>query len=170
MVLDGVPDSELTREQIIARNLSVVQAHFHNENPEMVDKAIALYADDIIWEAPLRGIVLTDPAEIRASYMAIFRTIKFNKITAIRRFATEEYVFDDTLADVEVVGDEMPNLGFPVGSRISGRLTHVFHMKDGKIRREIAYEGLREWGGPRDRDSIPDGSPTVIFDPTKFED
>ena len=39
----AVPDSALTREQIIARNLTVVEAHFHNETPEHVEKAIALY-------------------------------------------------------------------------------------------------------------------------------
>ena len=61
---DGVKDKDLTREQIIARNLRVVDAHFHNETPESVDKAIALYDDDIVWEAPMRGVVLTDPVEI----------------------------------------------------------------------------------------------------------
>ena len=61
---DGVKDKDLTREQIIARNLKVVDAHFHNETPESVDKAIALYDDEIVWEAPLRGVLLTDPVEI----------------------------------------------------------------------------------------------------------
>ncbi len=116
---DGVKDKDLTREQIIARNLKVVDAHFHNETPESVDKAIALYDDEIVWEAPMRGVLLTDPVEIRKSYMGIFRTVKYIKATALRRFATEEYVFDDQIADVEIVGDEMPNLGFPVGSRLN---------------------------------------------------
>jgi hypothetical protein len=43
-------DSALTREEIEQRNLEVVAAHFHNENPDDVDKAIALYAPDICWE------------------------------------------------------------------------------------------------------------------------
>src|SRR6266403_4521425 len=47
---DGVKDKDLTREQIIARHLKVVEAHFHNETPESVDKAIALYDDEIVWE------------------------------------------------------------------------------------------------------------------------
>jgi hypothetical protein len=47
-------DKDLTNEQIIAR-ISVVDAHFHNETPESVDKAIALCDDDIVWEAPMRG-------------------------------------------------------------------------------------------------------------------
>ena len=59
-----VPDSALTREQIIARNLKVVEAHFHNETPEHVEKAIALYGDTISWEAPTRGVVMNNKAEI----------------------------------------------------------------------------------------------------------
>ena len=112
----------------------------------------------------MRGVLLTDPVEIRKSYMGIFRTVKYIKATALRRFATEEYVFDDQIADVEIVGDEMPNLGFPIGSRLNVRITHIFYMRDGKIRREIAYEGFRKWGGPTDLDSIPEGAEVTVYD------
>ncbi|MFF3379076.1 hypothetical protein ACFYXF_39725 [Streptomyces sp. NPDC002680] len=27
----------------------IIDAHFHSENPDAVDKAISLYADDISW-------------------------------------------------------------------------------------------------------------------------
>ncbi|TMK06268.1 MAG: hypothetical protein E6G71_14180 [Alphaproteobacteria bacterium] len=90
--------------------------------------------------------------------------VKYIKATALRRFATEEYVFDDQIADVEIVGDEMPNLGFPIGSRLNVRITHIFYMRDGKIRREIAYEGFRKWGGPTDLDSIPEGAEVTVYD------
>ena len=163
-MFEGIKDKDLTREQIIERNMTVVEAHFHNETPESVDKAIALYADDIIWEGPLRGIVMTDPVEIKKAYIGIFKTVKVNKATTLRRFATEEYVFDDQLADIEIVGDQMPNLGYPIGSRLSVRLTHIFYMRDGKIRREIAYEGFRPLGGPTDHDSIPEDASVVIYD------
>lgn len=165
---DTRPDSELTREEIIARNLRVVEAHFHNENPDDVDKAIALYTDDITWEAPFRGQVYTDPAQVREAYMGIFRTVKYNKTTALRRYATETMVFDDQLADVEVVGDEMPNLNFPIGARLSVRLIHCFEMRDGRIAREIAYELLRGFGSPADHDSVPEGSDMVVYDPSVF--
>jgi hypothetical protein len=45
--------------------------------------------------------------------------------------------------------DEMPNLGFKPGDRISMRLVHS-SMNDGKIAREIAYEMARPYGGPTD--------------------
>src|SRR5437660_12516459 len=95
---DSVKDKDLTKEQIIARNLKVVDAHFHNETPESVDKAIALYDDDIVWEAPMRGVVLTDPVDIRTSYMGIFRTVKYNKATALSTFPTEACAFDQQTA------------------------------------------------------------------------
>ncbi|MDF3312820.1 nuclear transport factor 2 family protein [Rhodococcus sp. T2V] len=155
--------SGFTRDELIAHNLKVVEAHFHNEAPETIDQAIALYGPDIVWEAPARGMIYTDPAEVRDSYMAIFRTVHFNKTTSLRRFATEHFVFDDQIADLTVVGDEMPNLGFKPGDRISMRLVHCFEMKDGKIAREIAYEISREYHGPLDNDDVPDDASVEVF-------
>jgi hypothetical protein len=159
-----VPDSQLTRDQVIARNLEVVQAHFHNENPEHVEAAIALYADTISWEAPTRGVVMTDKAEILEAYRGIFRTVAFRKVVPLRRFATETFVFDDQIGHVTIVGQEMPNLPFPVGSDLSVRLTHVFEMKDGKIQREIAYEMWREEGAANAVDLVPPGTPEILFE------
>ncbi|HVW40635.1 MAG TPA: nuclear transport factor 2 family protein [Amycolatopsis sp.] len=158
------PDAELTHDEIIARNLEVVEAHFHNENPEDVDKAIALYADDIVWEAPGRGIVYTNAADVKAAYLDIFKTLTYHKTTALRRFATETFVFDDQIAEVTVVGDKMPNLPYPIGTRMSVRLVHCFQMRDGRITREIAYELWRDAGGPLDNDDIPEGALVELFD------
>ncbi|MCC2109457.1 MAG: nuclear transport factor 2 family protein [Hyphomicrobiales bacterium] len=159
----SIPDSQLTREEIIARNLKAVEAHFHNENPESVEAAIALYADNVSWEGPARGIVMKDAKEILAAYRGIFRTVSIKSFTTLRRFATEEYVFDDQVGHAVVVGDEMPNLGFKKGDEVSVRLAHCFEMKDGKIVKEIAYEIFREKGGVRDVDDIPPGCTPVVF-------
>jgi len=153
-VLD-VDTSMLTRDQLIDHNLRVVEAHFHNENPEDVEKAIALYAPEVVWEAPFRGQIYKDHAEVKAAYRAIFDTVRFNRTTSLRRFATEDFVFDDQICDLSVVGDGMPNLGFNPGERISMRLVHCFEMKDGRIAREIAYELSREYGGLLDNDDVP---------------
>ncbi|WP_375784433.1 nuclear transport factor 2 family protein [Bradyrhizobium sp. Pha-3] len=158
-----VPDSALTREQIIARNLKVVEAHFHNETPEHVERAIALYGDTISWEAPTRGIVMNDKNEILEAYRAIFRTVAYRRVVPLRRFATEQFVFDDQIGHVTVVGDEMPNIPYPVGAELAVRLTHLFEIKDGKIVREIAYEMWREEGAPNAVDFIPPGTPEIVF-------
>lgn len=155
--------STLSRDELIAHNIRVVEAHFHNENPDDVDKAIALYGPGAVWEAPFRGQVYTDPAVIKQAYMDIFRTVNFNRTTMLRRFATEQFVFDDQIADLTVVGEGMPNLGFKPGDRISMRLVHCFELEHGKIVREIAYEMSREYHGPRDHDSIPDDAVVVDF-------
>jgi ketosteroid isomerase-like protein len=160
----GRPDTELTREQIVDRNLHVVESHFHNENPGTVDKAVALYADNISWEAPSRGVVMNDRDEILKAYHGIFRTIRYNRVTSLRRFATETHVFDDQIGEVTVVGTEMTNLPYPPGTRVNCRLVHLFEMKDGKITSEIAYELWREAGTPLAVDFVPQGSHVEVFD------
>ncbi|MBK3664938.1 nuclear transport factor 2 family protein [Bradyrhizobium diazoefficiens] len=160
-----IPDSALTREQIVARNLKVVEAHFHNETPETVEKAIALYGDTISWEAPTRGIVMNDKKEILEAYRAIFRTVAYRRVVPLRRFATEQFVFDDQIGYITVVGNEMPNIPYPVGSELAVRLTHLFEMKDGKIVREIAYEMWREEGAPNAVDFIPRAAKEIVFAP-----
>jgi len=147
--------SGMTREELIAHNLRVVEAHFHNETPETIDRALAVYGPEVTWEAPARGLVYDNAADVRSSYLGIFRTVHWNRSTTLRRFATESFVFDDQIADLTVVGTEMENLGFEPGERISMRLVHCFEMKNGKIAREIAYEISRAWGGPLDHDQIP---------------
>lgn len=153
-----------SREDIIAANLAAVEAHFHNENPENVDKAIALYGPEITWEAPSRGQIYTDPDVVRSAYLDIFKSVQVHKQTTLRRFATEEFVFDDQVADITIVDDLMPNLPYPSGTRISVRLVHLFEMKDGKIAREIAYEMWREFGSPEDNDAIPEDAVVVDYD------
>jgi hypothetical protein len=155
--------SGLSRDELIAHNLRVVEAHFHNENPADIDKAIALYGPGAVWEAPVRGQVYTDPAQVKESYLAVFRTVHFNRVTVLRQFATERFVFHDQIADLTVVGEEMPNLGFKPGDRVSMRLVHCFELDQGKIIREIAYEISREYHGPTDRDVIPDGATVTDY-------
>ena len=159
----SLPDSALTREEIVARNIKVVEAHFHNETPNLVERAIDLYADDISWEAPTRGVIMTDRAQILEAYRGIFRTVQYRKVIPLRRFGTEKFVFDDQIGFVTIVGNEMPNLPYPVGSELSVRLTHVFEMRDGKIVREIAYEMWREEGAPNAIDFVPEDAAVITF-------
>ena len=161
----SVPDSKLTRDQIIARNMRVVEAHFHNENPDTVEKAIELYnKKKIVWEAPTRGVVMDNSDDILKAYRGIFRTVAYKSYIPIRRFATEKYVFDDQIAHIKIVGDEMENLPYPKGAELSVRLAHVFELEDGKIVREIAYEMWREEGTVCAVDHIPEGAKELRFD------
>jgi len=165
MGLDPRPDSELTYDAIIARNMKIVDLHFHSENPDEVQKAIALYTEDITWEAPTRGIVMTDPKDVLAGYLGIFATLAYHKTTALRRFATEKFVFDDQIAEVYVVGEpsQMHNFPYPKGTAVSVRLVHIFEMRDGRIAREIAYEMWRKAGSEVANDDIPEGAVVTHF-------
>lgn len=164
MTVAPVPDSALTRDEVIRRNLEVVEAHFHNETPERVHEAVALYTDDIVWEGPARGLVLHTAEDALAGYRDIFSSLRMLSHTHLRRFATEDVVFDDCIYECEYVDDHMENFPFPKGTRVSMRLAHIFEMRDGRIAKEIAYEIIRRVGDPNDRDYIPDGSPVTVFE------
>ncbi|MGP4017556.1 nuclear transport factor 2 family protein [Saccharopolyspora sp. 5N708] len=146
--------SESTSD-IIERNRLAVEAHFHNENPENVDKAVELYTDDIVWEAPARGQVYRSGAEVKEAYLNIFKTTHITKMTLLREVVTETSVFTDHISEAVVVGDKMPNLPYPIGTKVRTRLVHMFEMRDGKIAREIAYEIWREADSGVDVDDVP---------------
>jgi len=153
-----------TYEEAQALNLQVVAEHFHNEAPDTVDKAIALYDDEIVWEGPARGLVYTDPAEIREMYMGIYQTLKMHSHTQLHRFATDEWVFDDCIYVGTLVDDKMRNVPFPLGTKVSMRLVHAFQLRDGRICRENAYEIWRRADDITVNDDIPEDAVVTIFD------
>jgi ketosteroid isomerase-like protein len=159
-----VQQDSLTRDDIIARNLAAVEQHFHNENAEGIDLAVAVYTDDIVWEVPARGLVLCDRDEVKQEYLRIFDSMKVHRITGLHRFATEDWVFDDSIFEFTITGDGFRNCPFPPGTRVSVRLTHAFEMRDGKIRRENGYEIWRRADDPTVvNDVIPDHATVEDF-------
>lgn len=153
-----------TREEIIARNLAAVEQHFHNENQEGIDLAIAVYTDDIVWEVPARGLVLRDKEEVKREYLRIFDSMRVHKIVNLHRFANEEWVFDDSIFEFTITGDGFRNCPYPPGTTVSVRLVHAFQCRDGKVCRENGYEIWREINDPvRVRDDIPATATTEVF-------
>jgi len=154
----------LTREEIVARNLATVADHFANENPDGIARVIAGYADDIVWEGPARGVVIRDKDEVSNAYLKLFQSMDIHTVTHLYRFATEEWVFDDSIIDFTLTGDGFPNCPFQPGTRVSMRLVHAFELRDGKICRENGYE---IWRRADDealvRDDVPPDSQTVTF-------
>jgi hypothetical protein len=155
---------EETREAIIARNLAAVDQHFHNENPEGIDLAVGVYTDDIVWEVPARGLVLRDKETVKKEYLLIFEAMQVHKITNLHRFATEEWVFDDSIFDITVKTDGFRNCPFPAGTQCSLRLVHAFQCRDGKVCREHGYEIWRRADDTaRVNDDIPAGAVVQEF-------
>lgn len=131
---------DLTRDEIIARNIAAVDKHFHDENPVGIRDALDLYTDDIVWEVPARGILLRGKEAVYREYVGIFESAEGLQIQNIRRFGTEQYVFDDSLVTFTITGPGWRNCPFPIGTKVSMRLTHIFELRDGKICRENGYE------------------------------
>jgi ketosteroid isomerase-like protein len=123
----------------ISRNLAVVEAHFGSEAAGRVEEAIELYTDDITWEAPSRQVQIHGKGAVADNYRQIFGALKDIQWRCLDRFATEERVVDDSVLTFEVAAAGF--IPFPVGTRCEMRLTHIFHMRDGKIAREIGIEG-----------------------------
>ena len=153
------------RDDLIARNLAAVETHFHNETPETIDQAIAVYTDDIVWEVPARGLVLRSIEDVKQEYLKIFGSMNIHKIVNLHRFATEEWVFDDSIFEWTMTGDGFRNAPFPVGTTCSIRLLHAFQMRDGLICREHGYEIWRDINDTvRVNDDIPADARVEVFD------
>jgi len=126
-------------QKVIEANLAAVEAHFGSEAEGRIDEAVALYTDDIVWEAPSRSIVLKGKQAVADNYRKMFSGFKNVKFRTLDRFATEERVVDDSVISLEITKEGF--MPFPVGTKIEMRLTHIFEMRDGKISKEIGIEG-----------------------------
>jgi ketosteroid isomerase-like protein len=157
----------LTPEQVVERNLQVVEQHFHNENPADIDKALDLYGETIVWEVPARGVLLRNKSEVKAAYLKMFESYGIHALIPIRRFGAGNFVTDDTIAEMTLVGDvetNVPGCPLPSGTQVSLRVVHIFELdEDGRIIRENGYELWRRADGPIN-DDIPADAQIVRFD------
>ena len=133
----------MTREELIAANLAAVEAHFHSEAANEVEKALELYTDDIVWESPARDLVFRGKEATGENYRRMFASFQVEEFRCLDRFATEDRVVDDSVATMVITGDGVANAPAPVGSKVEIRLLHVFEMRQGKISRELVFENWR---------------------------
>ena len=139
----GPEVERMTREEIIEANLAAVEAHFHSEAVNEVEKALELYTDDIVWESPARALVFRGREATGEMYRRMFDSFQVEEFRCLDRFATEDRVVDDSVARVVLAGDGVENAPAPVGSRVEIRLLHVFEMRAGRISRELVFESWR---------------------------
>ncbi len=130
-------------QHVIAENLAVVEAHFHSEAANEIDRAVGLYTDDIVWESPARGLILHGRQAAAENYRAMFGAMENVQVTPLRRFATTDRVVDDSIATFTHVGDGVAHAPLPVGANVELRLVHIFELLDRKIARELVYEMWR---------------------------
>src|SRR5438093_8150149 len=102
----------------VAQNLAAVEAHFHSEASNEVDKAVALFTDDAIWEGPMRGLVFQGKEAAAANYRKMFSSMANVQLQPLQRFATVDRVVDDCLVTFDLTGHGFVNLALPVGSKV----------------------------------------------------
>ena len=120
------------------KNLEVVEAHFHSEELNEIEAALELYTDDIVWEAPARGLRFAGKTDVAQNYYQIFGSVKDVSFLNLDRFATEDRVTDDSIVKFTIIKEGY--LPFQIGQQVEMRLVHIFEMRSGKISKEIAVE------------------------------
>ena len=128
-------------DDAVARNLAAVENHFHSEAHNEVEAALALFSDDIVWEAPaLNGLnrAFRGKPAVAENYRRLFASMRNVRVTFLQRFATADRVVDDSLVSFEVAEDGYWH--FPLGSRVEMCLVHIFEMRDGLIARELVFD------------------------------
>ena len=119
-------------------NLDVVAAHFHSEELNEIETALELYTDDIVWEAPARGLIFKGKRDVAENYYKIFGSVENVSFKNLDRFATVDRVTDDSIVSFTITKEGY--LPFSIGQKVEMRLVHIFEMREGKISKEIAFE------------------------------
>ena len=123
---------------VIKANLAAVEAHFHDEGINEVEKACELYTEDIVWEAPARNLRFVNKQDVVDNYRKMFASMKDVEFRSLQRFATQDWVVDDSIIRFKLIGpDSVP---LTIGSEVEVRLVHIFEMREAKIAKEIAFE------------------------------
>jgi ketosteroid isomerase-like protein len=128
-------------KDLVAQNLAAVENHFHSEAVNEVEAALALFTDDVVWDAPApNGLhrCFSGKKAAAENYRQLFASMRDVKFQFLQRFATEDRVVDDSIVTFEVAKDGYWH--FPFGSKVEMRLVHIFEMRDGKISREIVFD------------------------------
>jgi ketosteroid isomerase-like protein len=132
--------SALSPDQI-EQNLKAVDAHFHSEGTEDVERALALYTEDILWEAhgdPKLGTHRGKQA-VAARYRSMWACMREVEFQNLRRFASEDKVVDESVLTCTIAKDGL--VPVPPGQRVRFDLLHVFDLRGGKISRELVFLG-----------------------------
>jgi ketosteroid isomerase-like protein len=139
---EGTEVGAALKRDRIAENLACVELHFHTEALSEIERALELYTDDIVWEAPApNGLNRSfyGKQAVAESYRELFASMGNVEFQPLQRFATEDRVVDDSIVTFEVVRDGYWQ-HFSKGQKIEMRLVHIFEMRDGKISKEIVFD------------------------------
>lgn len=125
----------MTREQVDR----LIDEHFAYEARDDVDGVLGSLTEDAEHEiipSPLG--VLNDRAGIRRMYEMLFRDLKGEGVTPVRRLYGDGFAVDETVWRGRIA-DGRQFLCDGRGGQASFRLLHIFEFRDGKIARETVW-------------------------------
>ncbi len=125
----------MTREQVDR----LIDEHFAYEAADDVEGVLGSLAEGAEHEViPSPMGRLDDRARIRAFYEMLFRDLRGEAVTPVRRLYGEDFVIDETIWHGQVV-DGRPFLCDGRSGPASFRLLHIFEFRDGRISRENVW-------------------------------
>ena len=125
----------LTREEMDR----IVDQHFAFEAADDVEGVLGSLAEGAEHEiVPSPFGRLTDRAEIRRFYESLFRDLKGEGVTPLRRLYGDGFVVDETVWHGHIADGRQFLCGGRSGP-VSFRLLHIFELRDGKIAREDVW-------------------------------
>ena len=124
-----------TREQLD----QVVDEHFvfeANDDLEGVMNSLGERVRHEVIPSPVGE--LTEKSDIRSYYASLFKSVRGESVTPLKRYYGDDFLIDETLWS-GYVEDGAPFLCDGKEGPVSFRLLHVFEVKDGKIAREQVW-------------------------------
>lgn len=117
----------------------IVNEHFGYEAQDDVEGVLASLTEDAEHEViPSPFGKLTDRTAIRRFYEMLFRELKGEGVTPVRRLYGPDFLVDETIWHGQVV-DGRQFLCDGRSGKVSFRLLHIFEFRDGKIARENVW-------------------------------
>jgi hypothetical protein len=118
----------------------LIDEHFRHEATDDVDGVLASFApgaEHHVIPSPY-GVVKGDAALVREFYSGMFRDLRGESVTPVRRLYGDGFVVDEAIWNGRIEDARM--FGCPGRSgKVSFRLLHVFEFEGGKISRENAW-------------------------------
>ncbi len=117
----------------------LMEEHFGYEATDNVQGVLGSMTPDAEHEIiPSPFGRLKGQAQIAPMYEQLFRDLKGEDVTPVRRLYGEDFVVDETIWHGQVV-DGRPFLCDGYSGKVSFRLLHIFEFRDGRIARENVW-------------------------------
>ncbi len=117
----------------------IVDQHFAFEAADDVDGVLGSLAEGAEHEViPSPFGALRERDRIREMYEGLFRDLKGERVTPVRRLYGDDFAVDETVWHGHIV-DGRPFLCDGKSGKVSFRLLHIFELRDGKIAREHVW-------------------------------